>query len=283
MGAEMQDVFQPLVKAHAASVARGPQDESTREAKTLKLEHGRCWSPAPALHSSQSSQPNRRGGRANQERAESRHAASHQGTCTPGPTTGDSYQGLTTGRNVDPLHPARPSQHLCVRTPAQNFAGADGSGVGERQKPRMANGSRKAVEQGFQGQPRSGDSFSAGSVGKSGSMPDRLDHAGEALRIRRATDDRNSAAQRQPQTVTSSSRDYSEIHQQIFQLKLLNSACVCYLNFTVISWLHAFSCTYCMEREIFGSKKVQAWRDVLYSTRPTHAHMWTPLHRGDQS
>ena len=124
-------------------------------------------------------------------------------------------------------------------------------------------------------------------------MPDRLDHAGEALRIRRATDDRNSAAQRQPQTVTSSSRDYSEIHQRIFQLKLLNSACVCYLNSTVISWQHAFSCTCCMEQEVFGSKKVQAWRDVLYSTRSTHVRTlaswrsiltgWNQLHRQDDA
>ena len=118
-------------------------------------------------------------------------------------------------------------------------------------------------------------------------MSNRLDHAGETLRICGSTADGNSAAQRQPQTITSS-RDYSETNQRVFQLKPLNSTSICYVNSTVISWLHAFSCTACTEHEIFGSK-VQAWRDVLYATRPIHVHSlaswrsvvtgWNQLHR----
>ena len=125
------------------------------------------WSPASALLTTFVAQQKSKEGQP--RGAESRHAASHQGTCAHGPSPGDSDQGSAAGHYTDPSQhssaslsggpnmerepaegsrqpaPSQCADHLSLRTLAQNLAGADGAGVGKCQKPRMADGSRMAV------------------------------------------------------------------------------------------------------------------------------------------
>ena len=72
------------------------------------------------------------------------------------------------------------------------------------------------------------------------------------------------------------------------RLRLLNSSNTCYMNATIIAWLHAVNRLSCNDRQAYGSS-MQAWRDVAQSLRPIHVHAlaswrsilagWRDLHR----
>ena len=144
-----------------------------------------------------------------------------------------------------------------------------------------ANGKRKT-----QGDEQQSPGFSTGDLQHDSWMPGCVAGSGEAQRPLSTSIDRHPAETRFASTVASRGCS-SEALSRIRQLKLLNSNNTCYLNAFVLSW-HAITQTGCTEYAAFGSRS-QAWRDVLYSGEPLHAHAlpswqgilegWPDVHR----
>ena len=107
-------------------------------------------------------------------------------------------------------------------------------------------------------------------------MPGCVAGFGEAQWPLSTSIDWHPAETRLPSTVTGRGCS-SEALSRIRQLKLLNSNNTCYLNAFVLSWLHANTQTGCTEYAAFGSRS-QAWRDVLYSSKPLHVHALPSWH-----
>ena len=80
----------------------------------------------------------------------------------------------------------------------------------------------------------------------------------------------------------------AELVQKLMRLRLLNSSNTCYMNATIVAWLHTTNRLNCNDRQAYGSR-MQAWRDITQSLRPLHVHTlaswrsilagWRDLHR----
>ena len=170
--------------------------------------------------------------------------------------------------NMVPIHGRPDGQQR--QGPSTSSASDPGTQGDHSAAIRALYDSQVSRESGHQGVIRQGLSIPVGGFGTHGRISQSMARLGNTLQLLGATDHRDSTPQRQAPTLTGS-RACAEIDQQLVRLRLLNSSNTCYINATVLAWLHAIQRLSCNDRQAYGSK-TQAWRDVSLCRRAVRVH-----------